>query len=533
VLRSRIFSGPSKQRLLGVALASVAAYLFALCAIFEPRWESNDDIAMSMVAHGYGLAAFGSPHLIFSNVVWGYLVRALPDLFGFLGYSIATLLVLLAVGVTLLYVLLRFGVWYPAALLLICLMLARPTLWAQFTINSGLLALAAIASLRFHIRFANGGSLIAFWLLAFASYLIRSQEFLLVFAVGSALLPWHGMRKRRSVQVAFIGLGVAIVCAALFDRASYAGPEWQYFREMNAARAPFTDFGAGSRLLQRTDVMSRYGFSANDVALIDGFFFVDPAIANPKILTSMLHEIGLEPANLLNVRSGVDALETLLSRALLPLLIPAFILLLTMPTRRVMVTWGLAFAGVFSMGLMGRPSIVRVYVPLCCLLLVAPLLVRPLVESHRKRVTALLLAACVGSGFEMASLLADTVTHIRRIKADVPNLPPGTFVSWGVGLPMEVIYTLFSKRAESSMLRIFPLGVFTHAPFSVAVADSNGGRGFIERMRSPEGLSIMASPDNLSRLGIWCTEHLHGSYRNTEIYASSSLSLNKVWCTAR
>jgi hypothetical protein len=98
---------------------------------------------------------------------------------------------------------------------------------------------------------------------------------------------------------------------------------------------------------------------------------------------------------------------------------------------------------------------------------------------------------------------------------------------------MEVIYTLFSNRADSSPLRIFPLGVFTHAPFSVAVADSNRGLGFMERIRSPEGLSIMASPDNLSRLGIWCTERLRGSYRNTEIYASSSLNLNKVWCTAR
>ena len=52
-----------------------ATFVFALCLFFEPRWETNDDVAMSMVAHGYGIAAVGMPNLIFSNVVWGYLVQ--------------------------------------------------------------------------------------------------------------------------------------------------------------------------------------------------------------------------------------------------------------------------------------------------------------------------------------------------------------------------------------------------------------------------------------------------------------------------
>lgn len=42
-----------------------------------------------------GLAAYGSSHLIFSNVLWGYLVRAIPAINGVLGYSLATMGVLL------------------------------------------------------------------------------------------------------------------------------------------------------------------------------------------------------------------------------------------------------------------------------------------------------------------------------------------------------------------------------------------------------------------------------------------------------
>ena len=70
----------SKFWLIVGSLAIAAAFVFSLCLVFEARWETNDDVAMSMVAHGYGVAAFGSPNLIFSNVLWGYLVRAVPQI---------------------------------------------------------------------------------------------------------------------------------------------------------------------------------------------------------------------------------------------------------------------------------------------------------------------------------------------------------------------------------------------------------------------------------------------------------------------
>ena len=29
-----------------------ASFVLAICALFEPLWETNDDVGMSMVAHG-------------------------------------------------------------------------------------------------------------------------------------------------------------------------------------------------------------------------------------------------------------------------------------------------------------------------------------------------------------------------------------------------------------------------------------------------------------------------------------------------
>ncbi len=62
-----------------------------------------------MVAHGYGIAAVGMPNLLFSNLIWGYLVRAIPEINGMLGYSIATISVLVIFGAVILHAFRRLG----------------------------------------------------------------------------------------------------------------------------------------------------------------------------------------------------------------------------------------------------------------------------------------------------------------------------------------------------------------------------------------------------------------------------------------
>ena len=59
---------PISKRSIFLSFVVSAAYLCLLYTIFSPRWETNDDVGMSMAAHGYGIAAFGSPKIIFSNV---------------------------------------------------------------------------------------------------------------------------------------------------------------------------------------------------------------------------------------------------------------------------------------------------------------------------------------------------------------------------------------------------------------------------------------------------------------------------------
>jgi hypothetical protein len=101
--KAKAMAVPYYQLLTAFVIALI--YLFVLYHFISPRWETNDDVGMSMVAHGYGVALTGSPNLVFSNVLWGYLVRAIPQIHGVLGYSIATLCALVIVGTVVIYVL--------------------------------------------------------------------------------------------------------------------------------------------------------------------------------------------------------------------------------------------------------------------------------------------------------------------------------------------------------------------------------------------------------------------------------------------
>ena len=179
------------QKIIVVSFSISALIVTLLCFAFQPQWNTNDDIAMSMVAHGYGLAAYGSPNLVFSNVIWGYLVRTIPEINSVLGYSIATLSMIVLVGTALIYGLLSLNVNLITTLALAVLLLTRPVLFPQFTINSGLLMVAAVICWQLYPIKQHKLPLLAGCMLAYLSYLIRSRETLLILILALPLIDWR------------------------------------------------------------------------------------------------------------------------------------------------------------------------------------------------------------------------------------------------------------------------------------------------------------------------------------------------------
>lgn len=488
--------------------------IVAFCFEFNPRFETNDDIGMSMITHGYGLAAYGSPLLVNSNVLWGYIVHAIPPINGVLGYSVATLAVLLVIGWAMLYFLLRLGAGHFASLLVVALIVTRPTLFPQFTINAGLLTVAAIIGWQVYSRYGGVGNLVVACLLAFFGYLVRDKEFLLVLGVALPLLPWRMLRDQRQMQIAFLLLGMAIALAAAFDRLSYSGPEWQYFNEESSPLTEIIDYGAGKRLEQHPEILTRHGYSQNDIRLISGWFFVDPQIDDPKSLNAMLAELGTAPTQNESIQSGFTALKALTDPVLLPLILSALLLLMLTPERSVVLTWILCVAALFAMGVMGRPGQLRVYVPLISLLLVAPFVAMKLKEGTRQWITVLmLLVACVGNAYILKPQVLESMRGIQQAQMDIHGLPSVPIVIWGDIFPYQFAFPVLDNDLNSRNIKLYGLNGFTHAPFSVAGAEERTGRGVLKRLRTAEGILIMASPKKIEQLHIYCKERMNGKLR--------------------
>jgi hypothetical protein len=516
-------------------LASVmltGAFVVFLCLAFEPRWETNDDVAMSMAAHGYGIAAVGTPNLVFSNVIWGNLVRLIPEINGILGYSIATFGVLITAGAAIGYGAYKAGLHPLAVICIAVLLLMRPALFPQFTVNAGLLTVAAVVCWSLYGKHDSRGALFAGCAFAFLSFLVRNVECLLVLLVALPLLPWGKLIRQRVAVLSGIALILAVAGATFVDRAAYQGPEWQAFNELHPARAPITDFGAGDRLKQRPDILERYGYSANDLDLIRYWFFVDAKVADSKTLNSMLKEaglVGMRRADLANAWLGI---QTLWHPRLLPLIIPALLLLLLRPNWRVAACWALAFGAFFVLGLLGRPGILRVYVPLACLLLLAPILTEGIAGRHRSLATGGLL---LGAVFAAYSVVVEQNAHQLsdgQMRPDMAAFPSDPIVIWGSAFPYQAAYPVLGGAGPERSNRLYALGAFTVAPFTVASVEERAGRGLVRRLLSPDGVPIIADGQRRTSLQVYCEQHWHGRLKELSTESHRELTLTRFACEA-
>lgn len=489
-------------------------FVSALCFFFEPYWNTNDDVAMSMVAHGYGFAAVSSPTIVFSNVLWGHLVRSIPQINGVLGYSIVTLGTLVGISTAILFVLRQLGIGLLLSLFILLFILVRPVLLPQFTINAGLLAVAAIACWSLYEQQEKKYALLAGCMLAFCSYLVRNHEFLLIILIASPFLPWSKLLKDRAAQAAAIVLIIAISIATFIDYQAYQGSEWQAFTALDPARAPFTDFRADIQLNQHPEILSRHGYSTNDINLITEWFFVDPAIANPTALNAMLTELGPLAAQPNSLVNGWEGIQALAHPVLLPSVVAAILLLFILPSRKLFITWVLCLMTLFTLGLLGRPGVLRVYIPVLALMLIAPFLEHSAQHIHKRLswhlAQAVIIVAAIVNTLQIFSDSRATQQYSEAIRKNLSGFPNDTVVAWGLVFPYENVYPVL-KQSESAMkYQHYSLGTDILAPFSRAFLEEKNGTGMIARLISKDGVPIIADAPLFNLLATYCKEHFDG-----------------------
>ena len=507
--------------------------VIALCRFFSPHWQTNDDVAMSMIAHGYGNVVAGSPNLVFSNVLWGYFVRSLPSVDGLLGYSIATFASLIAAGIAIMYGARLSTRNWLFSIALLGGVLVFPVLFPQFTVNAGFLMIAALVCWRMYDLRGGRSWLLFGCIFAFCGFLVRNQEAFLVFVIGSPLLPWARLLRNRGARFAGVGLVLAMGLATFANRQAYQGEEWHAFTALNPLRLKITDYGANKVLQQSPELLQRYGFSKNDIDLLSAWFFADPNIADPQRLKPMLAQIPSRSTSELRWERGLNGIRVLGDRALFPMLLAALLLALLYADRRILATWLLCIASIFALAVLFRPGVLRVYLPLVSLLFLAPLIANALANRiprwrwHLAQGIAVVSMVYITTAAFAAS--RETQALDARNQQDMQDLPHEAFVIWGGSISFQALYPPLQHADAIPKYRMEVFGSFALAPFSLNAREEAKGNGFVQRLQAPNGVLLIAKPPHLEYLSIYCRERLGGELAK-ESQTGRLLLLKRVRC---
>lgn len=517
--------GFARTLLTALILSCAVALLYSVC---PPFWETNDDVSMSMVANGYGVATVGTSAIVFSNAIWGEIVRLLPKIGTLDGYAGGTILVLLATSVACLEILRRRNVHWICGCIVVFLLWFRVFQFPQFTVNAGLLLLTAVVCVLQYEATARLRYLVVGLIFAYFSYIVRQEEFLLLAIVASPILPWGAILRRRAAWSLVIGFCLVLVASHFVDRQAYAGESWKDFWAFNAVRAPLTDYGAAPTVLARPDLLAKYHMSVNDVSLVRYWVFVDRDVANTQVLDALLEDAGAKVGQQFSLQQGWAAWSGLYNERLGYISAAALILFACFPSRRVLLVWVAGFLAIFALGVMGRQGVMRVYYPLFCLFALAPLLTargRPV----SKYAVALLLVVAIGNAVPVLKTEREMQQKSTTMRAEVSRYPAEPLVVWGDAYPFEAIYPVLGPSESDYRRVLFPLGGFTLAPFSVAYKATAAGDGFVPRFLSADGIPIMGGdPELLKR---YCAERHAGTLQKRDYVDNTLLPVHRYRCS--
>lgn len=474
-------------RFILIFLIPIVILLF-IVLIFSPYWNTNDDVGMSMRAHGYGVSSTASVYLQNSNIMWGYFIKILPTYLGNLpGYSMATLIVLYLFSISIFVSLSSIKeffdkntkIYFVIIILLLLLIILRPTVFPQFTINAGLLAISAILYLKTYLRKNKNYLLFGFFISTIFGFFIRENQFLITFFVGMAFIPIKIHKVNKNFKICITLILLVLFSGKIFHKISYSKPEWKNFQDLQKARVYWMDYG-GLRQLS-PDIIKKHGYSKNDISLISNWFFVDHELHNPDRLNNMRKDM---PVRIKQKNFNLDikrSIKFLSNEKLIPLTISAILLFFLFPTYKLFFAWTLTLSFFIFLAYLGRFGILRVYLPILSLLVILTFYEAFLKKTFLKYkflVLFILLSANFYNFQNIKSehLLINQLSEKFHSKDHSLLNSMDYFVSWGSSFPYVAAYPFFLNKSFNP--KIYGLGTSTLNPLSLASSKEKKMRVF-------------------------------------------------------
>lgn len=297
---SPVWDKVKKHNLLTAVI--INAVFLALVLVFcEIKYETSDDYIMAAIMSG-AYSGTPNPHMIFINILWGYLLLPfyylVPQISWYLiaqlalcycAFTAVTYLMLkrldTIMGIMLSVLFITFFsddayimVQFTKTAILAVMAGSILFLWALFhdercrkrEIAAGAVLVVAGSLIRYSVIYIAGGFLL----------LILLVEFVQLFRCGS-----EG-KWRKFVQIAVCGVILigAVVSAKQIDRYIYnSNPEYKYFREYSSARGGIVDKkDYGYEACE--EEYKELGLSENDYVLLRTWNFADPDLYTLELL---------------------------------------------------------------------------------------------------------------------------------------------------------------------------------------------------------------------------------------------------------
>jgi hypothetical protein len=287
------------------AVSLVIAFLGLTFSAFIPRYATNDDVSMNLIAAGRVFADAPDEHLMFSNVLIGLtlkvLYQAVPEAPWYGGYLLAaTALALVAICHVFLtaelsrkQVLLALG--FLATFGLNCVVRL------QFTTTAFLSALAGLLLL---LQAVQGPSTVwrAWAAVPFlvVSSLIRFYACLLACTIlaPAIIVVFYRARHSRPGWLAASLLAACLIFGFGLERFNlwyYAQNEdWAGFYEFNALRIRFTDYRRLDYNERTEPILKSVGWSKTDLFMLNSWNFADRERFHAEKLRALLAATKLE-----------------------------------------------------------------------------------------------------------------------------------------------------------------------------------------------------------------------------------------------
>jgi hypothetical protein len=293
---------PLPFAILTVALAFTIVFL-----VFSPGFDTNDDAVMNMIVAGKGYGLAPDEHMVFTNVLLGFVLKGLYSLWpSFPWYGGYLLAVHFAAQTITLYCVIRPG-YTRLRLRLYLVYFAAAGLYLinnlQFTSTAFLAGQSGVLLLMLAIGRAEQADArrwpwlwcgISFLCLLLAS-LIRREVFYPVVGLAIPTCGLVALAGRRPVRnsLAVVGVTAAAFAAATicwkFNYAYYeSDPGWSGFYEYNKLRVKFNDEAWVRYSPETAHLFQEVNWSENDFEMLSAWFFDNQRLYNASALERVL-----------------------------------------------------------------------------------------------------------------------------------------------------------------------------------------------------------------------------------------------------